>query len=226
MTKQSLPIALQHKFFTLILLSLVLPMLPGCMAAPPKDFVFSASPADYSLKPDITLKVGLVLSDDFKNAVWVSDEHKIKFHIGAVFSEKAREVSAAVFSKVVVADNEQMFAPGTINAMLVPELVSYERSRPVFGTSTTIDTAIIQWTLSDRNASLVWVDSIQVDGESAVTTGEAAKAAMTLNPWKAGKLAADRGIKMIADHFFNDSVSAMKSSVEIRAFAEKASAID
>jgi hypothetical protein len=226
MTKQSFQFAPQHKFLSLILLLLVLPMLPGCMAAPPKDFVFSIPPINHNFKPDITLKVGLVLTDDFKNAVWISDEHKINFHIGAVFAEKAKEVSAAVFSKVVVAENGQIFSPSTVNATLVPKLISYERSRPVFGTSTTIDTAVIQWTLTDTNSSLVWVDSIQVDGESAVTTGEAAKAAMTLNPWIAGKLAADRGIEMLAEHFFNHSVLAMKSSVEIRAFAVKAAAFD
>ncbi|MES9980918.1 MAG: hypothetical protein ABW107_19475, partial [Candidatus Thiodiazotropha sp. 6PLUC5] len=111
-----------------------------------------------------------------------------------------------------------------VNAMLEPKLVSYERSRPVFGTSTTIDTVVIQWTLTGPNENLIWVDSIQVDGESSVTTSEATKAALTLNPWKVGKQAADRGMEMAAERFFNDSVSAMKLSVEIRAFADKVSA--
>ncbi|MET0121969.1 MAG: hypothetical protein ABW124_13080 [Candidatus Thiodiazotropha sp. 6PLUC9] len=224
MIKQLLPLVLRQKSIVLFLLLLVLPIQPGSMTAPPKDFVFSVPPIIHSFQPDISLKVGLVLSDDFKNAVWISDEHKINFHIGAVFSEKAKEVSTAVFSKVVVADTAQTFSPTAVNAMLEPKLVSYERSRPVFGTSTTIDTVVIQWTLTGPNENLIWVDSIQVDGESSVTTSEATKAALTLNPWKVGKQAADRGMEMAAERFFNDSVSAMKLSVEIRAFADKVSA--
>ena len=201
-----------------ILAGFALTMVPGCMT-PPKDFVFSVPPVNHSLKPVVPLQLGLVLTDEFKNAIWVSDEHKINFHIGSVFSEKAQEVSAAVFSDVVVAESRQSFAPGSVKALLTPKLVSYERSRPVFGTQTTIDTAVIEWTLTDLNNTLVWVDSVQVDGESAVTGGEATRAVLTLNPWKVGKLAADRGMEMMAGRFFNESVAAMRSSLEISAFA-------
>ncbi len=214
MTKRSVP-------FVMILAVAVL--LSSCMI-PPKDFVFSVPPVSHSFKPEIPLQLGLVLTDEFKNAIWVSDEHKINFHVGAVLSEKAKEATVAIFSDVLVAEHKQDFPPGTVNALLEPKLISYERTRPVFGTQTTVDTAVIQWTLTDMHDSLVWVDSVQVDGESSVTGGEATRAVLTMNPWKVGKLAADRGMEMMAVRFFNESVSAMQSSVEIRAFAKTVAA--
>lgn len=209
------------RLFSATLFLCLLITLPSCILSPPKDFYFTVAPVSHTLKPNIPLKVGLQLTDEFQTATWVSPEHKITFHVGEVISEKAKEVSQAIFSNVVIVDNKQALTSGEVKAVLIPQLITFERTRPVFGTQDTIDIAIIQWTLTDMNNSLVWIDTISAEGTSSVTGGEAARAALTLNPWKVGQIAAERGMTVLAEDFFNKSVAAMRSSVEIAEFAKE-----
>lgn len=209
------------KMNLLIALTLLLSMIHASCMVPPDAYHFKVEPISHSFEPDVPLKVGLLLTDEFKNATWVWEEHKITQHIGNVFSEKAKEVTKAVFPNFVVSGRRQeLAARDGLDALLVPQLISYEKNRPVFGTEDTITTAVFRWTLEDMNKSLIWVEAITVECESAVTKGEAAKAVVTLSPFVAWKRAEDRAMNILARDFFNRSVSAMKSSTEIKEFAE------
>ena len=214
---------IKHSMFATLVFVLLM-TLSGCMTHP-DTYYFEVDPISHSFKTDVPLHVGLVLTDEFKNASWTWEEHKINFHIGGVFSEKAKEESTAVFSDVVVVDNKQAVATGDVNALLIPQLISFEKTRPVFGPKNQICTAIFKWTLTDMNDSLIWIDTMTVECESPMSIGTA-RAVLALNPFPALKRGSDRQMELLAEDFFNKSVKAMKSSVEIMEFAKAANLIN
>lgn len=207
---------IKHSLLTILALILLL-TLSGC--GRPDAFHFKVDPISHTFLPDVPLRIGLVLTDEFTNSTWVWETHKITYHIGGVFSEKAKEVSTAVFSDVVVVENKQALAASDVTALLIPQMISFERTRPVFLNQDQISTAIVKWTLTDINDALIWVDTVTAECESPGAIG-VGTAVMTLSPYPAIKRGTDKQMELLMKDFFNKSVKAMKSSVEIMGFAK------
>ena len=85
--------------------------------------------------------------------------------LGVVLSDHAEAMSRQLFSEVTVAkENVSASAPVDVDATLLPKPVAIERTIGFSTFGESILTVVLEWTLTDSNGQLVWVDTIKGQG--------------------------------------------------------------
>lgn len=127
--------------------------IPVHVAAKPRGGGFSA-------------RVELYLPKDFREASW--EEGSTTMPLGDHFSENAKVLARSLFSEVVVTTDDKGPTASGVDAVLIPRVISIYRHKDFFGeTSSKGMSVIFQWTMSDKQGSTIWADTIiaQSEGE-------------------------------------------------------------
>lgn len=153
----------------------------------------------------IDLSVELLLTNEFQNAQWA--DRGFILPLGEALSRNAEAMSRAVFASVVVTRAETSSKARNSDAILTPNMVSAQRTVGATAFSEQITTILLEWTLTDPDGKLIWVDTVQGDGiglSGNVFTHEA-------KTQEQAELALTR--------LFQNSATAISSSPEIRSYA-------
>ena len=167
---------------------------------------------NYPAANKIPLSVELRLTDELRAAQWLRKSMGDKFvmPLGVVLSDHAEAMSRHLFSKVTVAkENVSGSAPVHHDATLLPKPVAIERSIGATAFGESILTVVLEWTLTDSNGQLVWVDTIK--GRGIENSG---------NVFTHRSNASDQIEAMIKD-LFEKSYKAISNSPEIRSLAAR-----
>ncbi len=165
---------------------------------------------NYPTSNQIPLSVELRLTDELRAAQWIRKSMGDTFvmPLGAVLSDQAEAMSRRLFSKVTVTKNNVPdSAPVDGDAALSIKPVAIERSLGATAFGKSILTVILEWTLTDSNGQLVWVDTIK---------GQGVKNSGNLFTHKSN---ASAQIEAMVEDLFEKSYQAISSSPEIRSFA-------
>lgn len=151
------------------------------------------------------LSVELLLTDEFQNAKW--EDRGFILPLGEALSRNAEAMSRAVFASVVVVRAEMPSKARNSDAILTPNMMSAQRTVGATAFSEQITTILLEWTLTDPDGKLIWVDTVQGEGiglSGNVFTHEA-------KTREQADLALNR--------LFQSSAKAISSSPEIGAYA-------
>lgn len=165
----------------------------------------------YPTADKIPLSIELRLTDELRAAQWyrkTSLGDKFVMPLGAVLSDHAETMSRQLFSKVTVTKgNVPASAPVDGDAVLLVTPVAVERSLGATAFGDSILTVILEWTLTDSNGQLIWVDTVK--GQGVRKSG---------NIFTHKSKASDQIEAMVLD-LFEKSYQEISSSPEIRSFA-------
>lgn len=156
------------------------------------------------------LHILLVLPEEFRNAKWEGVNDPVStavIPLGGALISNTKSMARALFQEVSIGTDNVVAANSSIDAVLTPKLISAERTHPttIFGQQTS--TIILEWTLTDQKAQIIWVNTVKGQGQTA----------MGLNP----KNGAEKQLKIVFDQLFDASYKSIVSSVEIKQFVEK-----
>ena len=137
--------------------------LTGC--ATPTYEAPTNIPVRYPVADKIPLSVELRLTDELRAAQTQSKLRPYTMLLGVVLSDHAEAMSRQLFSEVTVAkENVSASAPVDVDATLLPKPVAIERTIGFSTFGESILTVVLEWTLTDSNGQLVWVDTIKGQG--------------------------------------------------------------
>lgn len=156
----------------------------------------------------IDIKVQLVLSKELRETKWVgmiNPMEKAVIPIGEALAIHSENMARALFREVIIESDVATLATSPVDAVLVPRVVSVQRTQPttIFGQQTS--TMIIEWTFTDPKGKVVWVNTINGQGQTK----------MGLNP----KNGAQKQMAIMFEQLFMASYESILSSVEIKQFA-------
>lgn len=179
-------------------------LITGCTSV----WEFPVTQVQYSAHDKINYKVVLWISEELEHANWeamISPFDRARIPLGSSLSSNSESLARAVFSDVQVIHNQTIKPSGV--AVLIPKLVSVERTHPttVFGQQTT--TLIISWTLINSNGEVVWADTIKGDATTE----------MGIIPKQSARVQLDAAIKAL----FEKSFMRMRASQELKDLAIK-----
>ncbi len=165
-------------------------------------------PVTYSSVEKINMKVALHLDDTLCDAKWeknvLTDSYIVP--IGGPLCINSESLARTLFAEVTVLDDQVTDLPTDVNAVLIPNLVSIERSRPLTIYSTQITSILFTWSLNDRSGDPIWVTTISGEGKGPMGS-------------PLSKDAGHEQIEMLLDDVFQQSLREMSSSPLIREFA-------
>lgn len=167
---------------------------------------------NYLAAEKIPLSVELRLTDELRAAQWVRKSMGSTFvmPLGVVLSDHAEAMSRRLFSKVTVTKNNVPdSAPVDSDAVLSIKPVAIERSLGATAFGKSILTVILEWTLTDSNGQLVWVDTIK--GQGVKNSGNVFT----------HKSNASAQIEAMIKDLFEKSYQAISNSPEIRSLASQ-----
>ena len=168
---------------------------------------------DYSLRNQpniaidnkINLSVALFQNEEFQKAKWeinVAGDTWL-LEIGQQLAKNSNELALILFKNVIATDAATGKTNGRIDALLTPRLVAIETSLGAKRGDDIITTIVLEWKLEDNKNNLIWIDTVKGEGRSTVPGGDGEDANT-----------------MLLDDLFRNSFQAMKSSPEIRKFAD------
>ncbi len=167
---------------------------------------------NYPTTNKIPLSVELRLTDELRAAQWVRESMGSTFvmPLGGVLSDHAKSMSRRLFAKVTVTEkNVPDSAPVGGDAALSVKPVAIERSIGATAFGDSVLTVALEWTLTDSNGQLVWVDTIK--GQGVRNSG---------NVFTHKSNASNQIEDMVKD-LFEKSYTAISNSPEIRSLARR-----
>lgn len=168
----------------------------------------------YDLTNKIPLTVELYLSDELRAGAWqqkgspqssqtLFGEAKARW-LGVTLARNAELVTQAVFSAIVVTGGREVLGRAGGKAVLIPRIVTIEQVRLFDAVTLTV---LLEWRLQDEYGNIIWMDTINGEGERKIFWSWEEKA----------------GFKALHSAMLNDlfhkSFSALSSSRAIRDFA-------
>ena len=167
---------------------------------------------DYSLRNQpnvaidnkINLSVAFFQNEEFQKAKWeihVAGDTWL-LEIGQQLANNSNELASILFKNVVTTDAATGKTNGQIDAFLTPRVVAIEKSLGAIRGDESITTIVLEWKLEDNQNNLIWIDTVKGEGRSTVPSY-------------------DEDVNtVLLDDLFRNSFQAMKSSPEIRKFAD------
>ena len=157
------------------------------------DYSLHSQPSDYVMANKIDLSIALFQSEEFRKAkgeIHVAGDTFL-LEIGQQLAKNSNELASILFKNVITTDAAVGKTNGRIDALLTPRVVAFEKT-----------IIFLEWKLEDKENNLIWVDTVK--GEGKATT-----------PQKD-----EETNRMLLSDLFRNSYQAMKSSPEIRKFAD------
>lgn len=116
----------------------------------------------------LALRVRLYLTDEFRAAEWRArvDPFAIAvMPVGDALADGAKQVARAAFTPVEVAERPPLFPAPDVDAILVPRVVSIDRTNPptIFGEQET--SIVLEWTLRSGTGEPLWVGTFTGRGK-------------------------------------------------------------
>ena len=150
----------------------------------------------------INLKVGLHLTEEFRQAKW--ERHRMgdtfRILLGETLSQNAEVVARELFSEVVVADSNHALLGTGVGGILTPKVIFVDRTWASTIVGLSVFTIMLEWKLEDLQGNIIWIDSIRGEGIKEQRDEE-------------------EQIRATIDDLFHNSFSAISSSPEIREYA-------
>jgi len=163
---------------------------------------------DYPASERFDLRVHLHFDNDFLNAEWRSKlDRTYILPVGQVLKENTQLLAQSLFREVVVTEGDQVRPVDSVDATLIPRVVSVDRSLSVFAFGQADTVISVEWPLATTTGALVWVATIQ--GKGTAMNGNN----FTLHNQVRKQL------QGATNDLFAKTYAAISSSPEIRAFA-------
>lgn len=157
------------------------------------------------------LTVELFITNDFANAKWEKHSMGDTFLIplGESFVNNSTSIAQSLFKKVIVTKEGKGSSNAQADCTLTPQVVSIDQAEAGWATAKATITAIIEWTLTDKNGEIIWADTFEGQGKGTVG-----------NAFSYERRLGER-LTTLQETLFRNSYHAMASSPEIKAFAAK-----
>lgn len=126
-------------------------------------------PLALAAREKLALRVRLCLTEDLRAAQWrdrVDPFAVARMPVGIPLADGAEQVARAAFAAVEVSENLVVFPETAVDAVLMPRVVSIDRTNPptIFGEQET--SVILEWTLSSSAGETLWVHTFTGRGKS------------------------------------------------------------
>jgi len=166
------------------------------------------TPVTYPAAEKIQAHVHLMITDEFKQISWeamISPMDKGVIRLGDELVRESERLARAVFAEVTVVTSSSSPPAAPTEAVLIPKVVSFERTQPttIFGQQTT--TLEVEWRLKGPTGDTLWVDTIK--GESTTKMGSNHKKSAGVQ------------VQAAFDQLFGDAFTSMTSSPDLRRLA-------
>lgn len=120
---------------------------------------------DYPESERLDLRVHLHFDNDFLDAEWRSKlDRTYILPVGQILKENAQLLAQSVFREVVVTEGDQERLADSVDATLIPRVVSVDRSLSVFAFGKADTVITVEWPLATTTGVVVWVATIQGKG--------------------------------------------------------------
>lgn len=179
-------------------------LITGCTSV----WKFPVTQVAHPAHDKINYKVVLWISEELEQPNWeamISPFDRARIPLGSSLSTNSESLVRAVFSDVQVIRNQTTRPPGV--AVLIPKLVSVERTQPTTVSGQQTTTLIVSWTLINSNGEVVWADTIKGDATTK----------MGLIPKRSARVQLDAAMKAL----FEKSFTRMMASPELKDLALK-----
>jgi hypothetical protein len=136
----------------------------GCtqVIEPPKDAY-----TGYATQEKIKLRVGLNLTDEFRQAKW--EDKGMLIPIGPALARDSEILVRQVFTDVTDVQNTAQPGSAGMDAVLTPRVAYVNRTLGATSFGDSVVTVKVEWDLEGRNGQTIWADT--VTGESRGSTG-------------------------------------------------------
>ncbi len=164
---------------------------------------------EYPERDEIDLNVELRLTDEFSNSTWEGESFGYTFRLSLekTLSKNAEIVAKDVFQDVVITKGATEVGKIGVGAILTPRVVFVRWSWPMWRWEIVEIVIHMEWTLTDLEGELIWIDTVE-------GVGKAEKGNIFTN-----KKCAQRWIQEAIVDLFLKTFDALSSSPEIREFA-------
>jgi hypothetical protein len=159
-----------------------------CLCACTSVWNFPPPSLRYEGRPKHPATAVLILGPELRAARWeamISPVDRAQIPLGDTLAQECEELARATFERVEVADMSGPRADLPGRLVLIPRLVSVNRTQPatIFGTQTT--TIIMEWKVETGAGRLIWVktvlgeDSRQMTSDVKGSAAEQVESALT-----------------------------------------------
>ena len=193
-----------NKYLTIIPITIAFLITVGCTHySKVPDYSLREFPHYYAIDNKINLNVTLVQSEEFQKTKWeINAIDTWQLDIGQQLAKNSNELASILFKNVITTDTATGKTNDQIDALLTPRVVAIEKSLGAKKGDDSIITIVLEWKLEDKEKNLIWIDTVKGEGMSTFSSDDE-----------------DANWMLLADLFHN-SFQAMKSSPEIRKFAD------
>jgi hypothetical protein len=163
----------------------------------------------YPASERINMKVALVLTEELRNAEWENVGTGYILPFGEHLAQNSEVLTRTLFSEVVVHKELPGPAAEDFAAVLIPRMMFVEQSLGIWKWNASTITMALEWTLTDQQGTIVWVDTVK--GTGSTETGNAFTGRDRMRE-RAG---------LVIEDVFRKSFDAISQAQAIRDFAQK-----
>lgn len=118
--------------------------------------------AEYQESKNINLSVELIISKEFDSYSHLSSGEELV--LGPLLVKNSENMARNLFRQIIVSKKENFSQPSSVDAVLIPTVVSVAHTRPMCSFSDRKLSMNLQWQLKDTKGKIVWVDTVEGEG--------------------------------------------------------------